>query len=115
MSAPAALAFSKLFFPETKKSRTKAENLPTQAVFLVGNIAGSLIAFLAFVAFLNGVLSWCGGLVGAPFLTFEWLLGWIFYPLAFVMGVPCGKTSNADRLAACTSVGVEEVECDEGR
>ena len=29
-----------------------------QAVFLVGNIAGSLIAFLAFVAFLNGVLSW---------------------------------------------------------
>merc|ERR1711963_286471 len=90
MSAPAALAFSKLFFPETKKSRTKAENLPTQAVFLVGNIAGSLIAFLAFVAFLNGVLSWCGGLVGAPYLTFEWLLGWIFYPLAFVMGVPCG-------------------------
>ena len=29
-----------------------------KAVFLVGNIAGSLIAFLAFVAFLNGVLSW---------------------------------------------------------
>ena len=33
-------------------------NLHHQAVFLVGNIAGSLIAFLAFVAFLNGVLSW---------------------------------------------------------
>ena len=36
----------------------------------------------------------CGGLVGAPYLTFEWLLGWIFYPLAFVMGVPCGKTRD---------------------
>merc|ERR1711971_565277 len=131
MSAPAALAFSKLFYPETKKSRTKAENLPTQksedanildaasngasqAVFLVGNIAGSLIAFLAFVAFLNGVLSWCGGLVGAPYLTFEWVLGWVFYPLAFVMGVPCGKISNTDQLAACASVGVGEDECDEG-
>ena len=38
----------------------------------------------------------CGGLVGAPYLTFEWLLGWIFYPLAFVMGVPCGKTRLPD-------------------
>ena len=38
----------------------------------------------------------CGGLVGAPYLTFEWLLGWIFYPLAFVMGVPCGKTRLSD-------------------
>lgn len=111
MSAPAALAFSKLFYPETKKSLTTAENLPmqksddsnildaaangaSQAVFLVGNIAGSLIAFLAFVAFLNGVLSWAGGLVGAPFLTFEWLLGWVFYPLAFIMGVPCGQRED---------------------
>merc|ERR1719445_582893 len=62
MSAPAALAFAKLFYPETKKSRTTAGNLSfpksdeanmldaaasgaTQAVFLVGNIGGSLIAF----------------------------------------------------------------------
>ena len=56
---------------------------------MVGNIAGSLIAFLAFVAFINGVLSWFGGLVGAPFLTLEYLLGWIFYPLSWIMGVNC--------------------------
>ena len=108
MSAPAALAYAKLFYPETQLSRTKAgalapaksedsnvldaaANGASQSVFLVGNIAGSLIAFLAFVAFLNGVLGWCGGLVGLPFLSFEWLLGWIFYPLAFIMGVPCGE------------------------
>ena len=63
-------------------------------MFLVGNIAGSLIAFLAFVAFLNGLLGWFGGLVGAPFLSFEFLLGWVFYPLAFIMGVPCGRQSD---------------------
>jgi len=108
MSAPAALAYAKLFYPETKKSRTTADNLAfpksedanvldaaangaSQSVFLVGNIAGSLIAFLAFVAFLNGLLGWFGGLVGAPFLSFEYLLGWVFYPLAFIMGVPCGR------------------------
>ena len=127
MSAPAALAYAKLFYPETKKSKTTAENLAfpqskfyccyvlplyqffagedanvldaaangaSQSVFLVGNIAGSLIAFLAFVAFLNGLLGWFGGLVGAPFLSFEYLLGWIFYPLAFIMGVPCGRTDE---------------------
>ena len=108
MSAPAALAFSKLFYPETKKSKTTAESLPqlksedsnvldaavngaTQSVFLVGNIAASLIAFLAFIAFVNGVLGWLGGLVAFPCLSFEWMLGWIFYPLALVMGVPCGS------------------------
>ena len=110
MSAPAALAFSKLFYPETKKSKTTADSLPelksedsnvldaavngaTQSVFLVGNIAASLIAFLAFIAFVNGVLGWLGGLVAFPCLSFEWILGWIFYPLALVMGVPCGSRS----------------------
>ena len=108
MSAPAALAFAKLFYPETKKSKTTVDRLPqlksedvnvldaavngaTQSVFLVGNIAASLIAFLAFIAFLNGLLGWFGGLLGFPQLSFEWLLGWIFYPLAFIMGVPCGS------------------------
>jgi len=108
MSAPAALAYAKLFYPETKKSKTKADDIDfdknstedsnvidaaangaVQAVVLVGNIVGSLIAFLAFVAFMNGLLSWFGGLVGAPFITFEWLLGWIFYPLAWLMGIDC--------------------------
>jgi len=114
MSAPAALAYAKLFYPETKKSKTTSNNLAfpqsedanvldaaangaSQSVFLVGNIAGSLIAFLAFVAFLNGLLGYFGGLVGVPFLSFEYILGWLFYPLAFIMGVPCGnKEENGE-------------------
>jgi len=124
MSAPAALAYSKLFYPETKKSKTTADNLAfpqsedanvldaaangaSQSVFLVGNIAGSLIAFLAFVAFLNGLLSWFGGLVGIPYLSFEFLLGWIFYPLAFIMGVPCGEVdTQKGPVDECQLVGV---------
>ena len=65
-------------------------------MFLVGNIAASLIAFLAFIAFLNGLLGWFGGLLAFPQLSFEWLLGWVFYPLAFILGVPCGDRYPSD-------------------
>ncbi len=41
------------------------------AVFLVLNIIANLIAFLAFIAFLNGIISWFGSLLGAPYITFE--------------------------------------------
>lgn len=63
----------------------------TDSVFLVGNIAASLVAFLAFIAFLNGLLGWFGGLLAFPCLSFELILGWLFYPLAMIMGVPCGS------------------------
>ena len=60
-----------------------AVNGATQSVFLIGNIAASLVAFLAFIAFLNGILGWFGGLLGFDCLSFEFLLGWIFYPLVW--------------------------------
>lgn len=41
------------------------------AIALVANIAANLIAFLAFLAFFNGVLSWLGSMVGRPDLSFE--------------------------------------------
>ena len=41
------------------------------AVMLVLNIIANLIAFLAFVAFLDAVVSWSAGLVGAPYVTFQ--------------------------------------------
>ena len=41
------------------------------SVFLVLNITANMVAFLAFIAFLNGALSWFGNLLGAPYLTFD--------------------------------------------
>ena len=41
------------------------------AIALVANIAANLIAFLAFLAFFNGVLSWLGSMVGKPEVSFE--------------------------------------------
>jgi CNT family concentrative nucleoside transporter len=83
MSAPAALAMSKLLYPETEKSqtagtvnvkveRTAANGIDAAAtgaiegLKLVGNIAAMLIAFLALVALVNAVLGWFGSLIGVP-------------------------------------------------
>ena len=77
MAAPAALAVSKLFYPETEKSQTTVKDIrmekgpeanvldaaaqgASMAISLVMNIAASLIAFLAFVEFLNVIIGRSG-------------------------------------------------------
>ncbi|KAG1665134.1 Solute carrier family 28 member 3 [Nymphon striatum] len=85
MSAPAALGFSKLFYPETEQSRTLAEDIQmdkgtsknaleagakgsTVAISLIANIASNLIAFMAFIAFMDCLLMW----FGAYIMGVEW-------------------------------------------
>jgi len=55
-------------------------------IALVLNIAANLIAFVSLIAFLNGLISWLGMLVGWDFLTLEWIFGKVFIPLSWVMG-----------------------------
>nr|CAH0104896.1 unnamed protein product [Daphnia galeata] len=121
MSAPAALAYSKLFYPESEKSQTKADDVEipkgtesnaldaaaqgaANAVFLVLNIIANLIAFLAFIAFLNGIISWFGGLLGAPYVTFEYIMGKIFIPVAWLMGVPADECDLVANLVALKTI-----------
>lgn len=104
MSAPAALAFSKLLYPEVEESRTNLTNIvmpkseeknvleaasngTSVGLAIIGHIVANLIGFLAFIAFLNSTLLWFGSIVKLNFLTFEWLLSMLFTPLAFLMGV----------------------------
>lgn len=105
MSAPAALAISKLFYPETERSKyvkTDEIDLPkgeqsnvieaashgaATAIPLALNIAGNLIAFIAILALLNGILGYLGGLVGVDELSFEFICSYVFSPIAYLMGV----------------------------
>ncbi|XP_031571002.1 solute carrier family 28 member 3-like [Actinia tenebrosa] len=105
MSAPAALAVSKLFYPETDTPETATQDGihvenegeknvieaaakgASTAVSLVANVGAMLITFFAYIAFFNGVLSWLGGLFGYPELSFENICSYIFVPVAFLMGV----------------------------
>lgn len=43
----------------------------SSSIGLVANIAANLIAFLAILGFINSALSWLGGMVGYPQITFE--------------------------------------------
>ncbi len=51
-------------------------------------VGAMLIAFVGLIAMLNGLAGWLGGFVGAPDLSIQQLLGWLFRPLAWVIGVP---------------------------
>lgn len=41
------------------------------SIVLVANIAVNMIAFVAILAFVDGILMWLGGMVGRPDLSFE--------------------------------------------
>ena len=82
MSAPGALAMSKMLYPEMQKSRFSgknkkqpekmdaaniveaASNGASQAIPLVANIAAMLIAFVSFIEWLNSAVAWAGECVG---------------------------------------------------
>ena len=112
MAAPAALGFSKLFYPETEESKTHAENLSmdkgneqnaleaagngaSQAIKICSNIVANLIAFLAFIAFLDAIVMWFGSIVGLS-ISFEWILSKLFVPIALLMGV---EWQDSDKVA----------------
>jgi len=121
MSAPAALAAAKLLYPETKKTKTSIDAIDkmpkgqeanvldaasqgaANAVFLVANIGGTLIAVLAFIAFINGLLSWFCALVGYDGVTIEFILGKIFIPFAWFMGVEYDNLESVGQLLGVKS------------
>lgn len=114
MSAPASLVIAKIMIPETQPSVTKGTvkiDVPPQGVNVLDaacrgatdglklalNVAAMLIAFIALISMLNwmlGLSAWCGG----PELSLERLLGWLFSPLAWVMGVPWSEAQTVGML-----------------
>jgi CNT family concentrative nucleoside transporter len=104
MTAPGAIMMAKMIVPETEKPATGADVevvVPKQDVNVIDaagrgaieglhlslNVAGMLIAFIALVALINGIF----GFVHGHALWFpdslDRLLGWIFSPIAWAMGV----------------------------
>ena len=63
-----------------------------------------LLAFIALMYMMNGLLGWLGSQVGVDGLTFELILGWLLAPLAWLMGVPW-----ADAPMVASLIGVKTV------
>lgn len=115
MAAPAGLIMAKLLFPETDEPEVHTKHEETDedrdskpanvidaaargaadGLSLALNVGAMLIAFIAIIALLNGIVGGIGGLFGAPELSLELILGYVFSPLAFVIGVPWNEAITA--------------------
>jgi len=106
MSAPAALVMAKIIIPETEEPKTRgivklnveitdanlidaAANGATTGLTLALNVAACLIAFMSLLALAN----YLTGFIHNG-LTLEKIMGWIFYPLAWIMGTPSADVSK---------------------
>lgn len=105
MSAPAALLIAKLMVPEegtpvtatsvAHMGKSEYANVIDAAARGAGdgaklmiNVVAMLLAFVALVALLNGLVGWVGGLFGHGDVTVQLLLGKLLSPIAWLMGVP---------------------------
>jgi CNT family concentrative nucleoside transporter len=105
MTAPGTVMMAKLFEPETEVPETFGKtklDLPKTDVNLLDaaargtgeglnlmlNVIAMLVAFVALVALLNGGFGAIHGLLPWFPANLQTVLGWIFRPIAWVMGVP---------------------------
>ncbi|QXO16874.1 MULTISPECIES: NupC/NupG family nucleoside CNT transporter [Vibrio] len=114
MAAPGGLLFAKIIKPETDAPEEELGNVDidggddkpanvidaaaggaSMGLQLALNIGAMLLAFIGLIALINGILGGVGGWFGMPQLTLELLLGWVFSPLAFVIGVPWSEATLA--------------------
>jgi len=104
MTAPGAIMMAKLVVPEEEQPKTGGDVevvVPQQDVNVIDaagrgaieglhlslNVAGMLIAFIALVAMVNGMFGFVNGYLAWFPASLDVLLGWIFRPIAWAMGV----------------------------
>ena len=126
MAAPAGIVVSKMLFPEVETPETRdsldfeleeehvnaidaAAGGATDGLRLALNVGAALIAFLALIALFNGLLGWGLGLFGIEGITLEVLLGWLFAPVAWLIGVPTQDITTIGSLFGVKMVANEFV------
>ena len=112
MAAPGAIVISKILYPQTEKINTDVTvssekigsnildaiaNGTTEGLKLAVNVGAMLLVFVAFIAMFNGILAWIGDVTTVndwmvsntsyPSLSLEAILGTVFAPLMWLIGV----------------------------
>ncbi|MDX1463218.1 MAG: nucleoside transporter C-terminal domain-containing protein, partial [Marinirhabdus sp.] len=112
MAAPGAIVISKMLYPQTEEINTDVHvssekigsnildaiaNGTTEGLRLAVNVGAMLLVFVAFIAMFNGILGWIGEITSFndwmaantsyPELSLEAILGTIFAPLMWLIGV----------------------------
>lgn len=138
MAAPGAILVSKLLYPQIEKPtedlEVKMENVgsnfldalsngTSEGLKLAVNVAAMLLVFIAFIAMMNGILGWVGGLsFGESYmslnelianktnyqtLSLEFILGYLLAPLMWLIGVPTDDISLMGQLLGVKLVASE--------
>lgn len=112
MAAPGGLLMAKIILPETEQAKDELEQVNAEdsnyanvfdaaasgaasGLHLALNVGAMLLAFVALIALVNGIVGWAGALFGAESLTIESILGLILQPLAWAIGVPWNEAQIA--------------------
>jgi CNT family concentrative nucleoside transporter len=114
MAAPGGLLMAKIIYPETESDKIITDKLtfddsqsqPTNVIDaaasgaasglkLAVNVGAMLLAFIALIALLNAMVGGLAGLMGYEGITIELLLGYLFAPFAFIIGVPYEEILHA--------------------
>ncbi|RMB56645.1 Na+ dependent nucleoside transporter [Dokdonia sinensis] len=123
MAAPGAIVISKILYPQTEEINTDVTvsndkiganvldaiaNGTTEGLRLAVNVGAMLLVFVAFIAMANGVLGWLGEVTSInnwiaenstyPKLSLEAILGTIFAPLMWLIGVASEDTTMMGQL-----------------
>ena len=123
MAAPGAIVISKILYPQTEKVNSDVTvssekigsnildaiaNGTTEGLRLAVNVGAMLLVFVAIIAMLNGVLGWVGDITSLngiiaentayTALSLEFILGSVFAPLMWLIGVPTADISMMGQL-----------------
>jgi CNT family concentrative nucleoside transporter len=112
MAAPGGLLMAKIIIPETEEFKNElsveeAEDNQYANIFdaaasgaanglhLALNVGAMLLAFIGLIALLNGLIGWGGSFFGAEDISFQVILGYVFQPIAWTLGVPWEEANIA--------------------
>jgi len=122
MNAPAALLVAKIIIPETEEvdgdlfiPKEKIGSNPldalaqgtTEGLKLAFNVGAMLIVFIALVAMINGFLGWAGGCFNYPDLSLGLIVGCLFAPIAWAVGINSGEILAVGELLGLKMVSNE--------
>lgn len=117
MSVPAAILFAHVMLPAEPHSEFEGKDPPrlyssafdaitrgtSDGLNVYLSILAILIVLIAFVALLNGAVGLLPAVGGAP-LSLERVAGWVFAPLAWLMGIPWSEAPTAGSLIGVKTV-----------
>ena len=115
MAAPGGLLMAKIIMPETDNFKNELDELgddenkyanifdaaasgAASGMQLAFNVGAMLLAFIALIAMLNGLIGWTGGLFGYENLTFQAILGVIFPTPGLGAGCPVARGRAGGQL-----------------